>query len=52
MGCHYEGANLRFISISVPPSVSLEAVRSYLADTRLQSQHANPTFEELFPEER
>jgi hypothetical protein len=52
MGCHYEGANGRYISISVPPSVSLEAVRSYLVGTGLQWEHANPTFEELFPEAR
>ncbi len=52
MGCHYEGANRRLISISIPPSVSLEAVGSYLADTGLQWEYANPTFEGLFPEVR
>ena len=52
MGCHYEGANRRFISISVPPSVSLEAVGSHLVGTGLQWEHADPTFEELLPEQQ
>lgn len=51
MGCNYEGANSKFISISIPPSVSLEAVASYLTNTRLRWEYANPTFEEIFPED-
>ena len=51
LGCDYEGANRRLISISVPPSVSLDAVSAHLTDTNLQWEHANPTFEQLSPDE-
>ncbi len=49
MGCDYEGANRRLISISVPPLVSLDAVSSRLTDANLHWEYANPAFEQSSP---
>lgn len=51
MGCTYEGANRRYISIDVPPSVQLDSVRQYLIDQNANWEHADPSYEELFPNE-
>ena len=51
MGCHYEGANRKFIAISIPPPVSLDAVTSSLAEAGVRWEYANPTFEQLFPDD-
>jgi hypothetical protein len=47
-GCTYEGMNDALISITVPPSVSLEDVASYLTSTGLQWEYADPTYDDLF----
>jgi hypothetical protein len=52
MGCHYEGANRKLISISIPPPVSLGAVATYLTNTDLRWEYANPTYEEVFADDR
>ena len=49
MGCSYEGANPGYICIDVPPKVDLESVRSYLIAENANFEHADPTYEELFP---
>lgn len=51
LGCTYEGANRGYMSIDVPPSVELQAVRQYLIDQEVQWEHADPTYDELFPNE-
>jgi hypothetical protein len=35
----------------VPPSVELQTVRQYLIDQEAQWEHADPTYDELFPNE-
>jgi hypothetical protein len=52
LGCTYEGANRRYMSIDLPPGVQLEKVRQYLIDQGAQWEHADPTYAELFPNER
>jgi hypothetical protein len=48
-GCSYEGANRKYISINVPPEVELQQVRSYLIEREAQWEHADPTYDSLFP---
>ena len=51
LGCSYEGANPGYISVNVPSDVELLQVRSYLVDRDAQWEHADPTYESLFPGE-
>lgn len=51
LGCTYEGANPQYISVDIPPEVSLESVREFMIEKDLQFEHADPTYEELFPED-
>ncbi len=50
MGCHYEGANRRFIAVSIPPPLDLGAVTSYLTGASVRWEYAKPTYKELFPD--
>lgn len=52
LGCSYEGAYSRYFSVTVPANVELESVREYLIEMDLQWEHADPTYESLFPNER
>jgi hypothetical protein len=49
LGCSYEGANRGYIAINLPPRVDLEEVRGYLIGTDVEWEHADPTYDELFP---
>jgi hypothetical protein len=49
LGCSYEGANPRYISIDIPPAVDLMAIRELLVSLNLQWEHADPPYEDLFP---
>jgi hypothetical protein len=51
LGCTYEGAANRYMSINIPPEVEFETVRSYLIKAQVQWEHADPTYSELFPNE-
>ena len=51
LGCTYEGANPGYIVVNVPPAVALPQVRTYLVDQAAQWEHADPTYESLFPDE-
>ena len=48
LGCTYEGAFSKLLSITVPPDVALEAVAAYLTSTRLDWEYADPTYSDLF----
>ena len=52
LGCSYEGANRKYMSVTVPAAVDLHAVRRYLIDHALTWEHADPTYDSLFPEDR
>jgi len=51
LGCSYEGARPKYISVNVPPTVDLKRIRSYLIGNDAQWEHADPTYEALFPDE-
>jgi hypothetical protein len=51
LGCSYEGANDRFFCLNIPRKADLEAVASYLIEKGIEFEYADPTYEELFPEE-
>lgn len=48
--CSYEGANRSYIAVDVPSLVQLEDVRQFLISTGQQWEHADPPYEELFPD--
>ena len=50
IGCDYEGANKTYIVINIPPAVTLESVRNYLIGVSANWEHADPTYDSLFPE--
>jgi hypothetical protein len=50
LGCSYEGANRSYIAVDVPPEVQLATVRQFLISTGQQWEHADPPYEELFPD--
>lgn len=49
-GCSYEGMNRRYLSITIPQGVDLSAIRTYLIQRNATWEHADPSYEELFPE--
>ncbi|MBN6152746.1 DUF4265 domain-containing protein [Xanthomonas sp. AmX2] len=51
LGCDYEGANPGYMSINIPPDVDLQMVRAHLARHAAQWEHADPTYESLYPNE-
>jgi hypothetical protein len=51
LGCSYEGANPKYVSVNIPPKVELQDVRSYLVAHDAQWEHADPTYESLFSDE-
>jgi hypothetical protein len=51
LGCSYEGATKIYVCVDIPPWVELEKVRQFMIQRRLQFEHADPTYEELFPDE-
>ena len=50
LGCDYEGANKRYISINIPPAVNLGHVGKYLIEAGVMWEHADPRYSDLFPE--
>jgi Domain of unknown function (DUF4265) len=49
LGCEFEGANKRYIAVTVPPRVELATVRDFLVENALTWEHADPSYSELFP---
>jgi hypothetical protein len=51
LGCSYEGANSKLISITIPSTVNFESVVNYLSKQNdLNCEYADPSYEKLFPE--
>jgi hypothetical protein len=48
LGCTFEGAWSKLISVDVPPGVDLEEVRNYLISGKFEWEHADPTYADLF----
>ena len=51
LGCTYEGADRGYMSIDIPPGVELETIRSYLIESNADWEHADPTYDSLFPDD-
>jgi hypothetical protein len=51
LGCSYEGANRKYVSVNVPPGIELDVVRNYLTEHKATWEHADPTYAALFPED-
>ena len=51
IGCTYEGATPSYICIDIPPEIELSRVRTFLIDKEANFEHADPTYEQLFPEQ-
>ena len=49
LGCSYEGADRKLISVDIPPGVDLSEIRSFLIEQQATWEYADPTYEELFP---
>ena len=47
MGCSYEGADKKYVSVNLPPDVDLGKVRDYLIACDATWEHADPSFAEL-----
>ena len=52
LGCSYEGANEKYFSINIPPGIDLESIRTYLIDQHATWEHADPSYTELFPDQK
>lgn len=51
MGCSYEGASRTYICVDIPPGVELDTIRIFMIQQNLNFEHADPTYDELFPDE-
>ena len=51
LGCTYEGSHRRLFSVNIPPETQLDDVRHYLIDHEAQWEHADPSYDELYPDE-
>jgi hypothetical protein len=47
LGCGYEGANRRYLSINIPATANLNQIGAYLTEQGVQWEHADPTYAEI-----
>lgn len=50
LGCSYEGMHPGYLALDLPPGVDLMRVASYLTEHRVQWEHADPRYSELYPD--
>ena len=50
LGCSFEGMNPKYVSVNIPPSAELNTIRQYLVTQEANFEHADPTYDSLFPE--
>ena len=48
LGASYEGMNPRYLAIDIPPGVELMQVAHYLTQHRVQWEHADPRYSDLY----
>lgn len=51
LGCEYEGASKHFFCLNIPPTAAFDAVVEFLIESQIQFEYADPSYEELFPNE-
>ena len=49
MGCSFEGSRNHLMSVNIPPELSLTMIREHLISRGLEWEHADPTYEQLYP---
>jgi hypothetical protein len=47
LGCSYEGANKKYLSINIPKEVKLESITNYLIKEKQLWEYADPAYEEV-----
>ncbi|MDR7068409.1 hypothetical protein J2X02_001226 [Pseudoxanthomonas japonensis] len=52
LGCDYEGSDRIRIAVNIPADVLLESIREYLIARDLVWEHADPTYDTLFPDDQ
>ena len=50
LGAGYEGANHKYLAVNIGPEVDFEHVCRLLSEKAAQWEHADPTYEELYPD--
>jgi hypothetical protein len=51
MKCSYEGATQSYFVIDIPADADFDAVRDYLITTGQEWEHADPAYNDLYPED-
>ena len=51
LGCGYEGNGAKFFVINIQPHVDFWQICNYLTDNNVNWEHADPTYEEVWPDE-
>jgi hypothetical protein len=50
LGASYEGSNDRYLAIDIPPGIDLMRICRYFTEHGVEWEHADPTYESLYPE--
>jgi hypothetical protein len=51
LGCDFEKATKLLVVVNIPPSVELADVAETLTEAEVQWEYADPTYEDLFPDD-
>jgi hypothetical protein len=51
IGCDLERANKRLVVVNIPPTVELSSVAEKLVDAKVNWEYADPTYDQLFPDD-
>ena len=51
IGCSYEGMNGKYFGIDIPPSIDILDIRDFLIRRKVQWEHADPSYSDLFSED-
>ena len=51
IGCDFENANNKLVVLNIPATVELNEVAEQLNDADVQWEYADPTYEEVFPDD-
>ena len=50
LGCTFEGANPKYIALNIPPNVELNKVKKILIESKVEWEHADPSYSQLYSE--
>ena len=46
LGCEYEGANPKYLTLSIPSGIDFKLIVQYLLDKKMNWEHVDPTYDE------